>query len=391
MDKNFGRCVDAFQEGADDYILKTTDSEVLWQRILARMQLRDEQSVVGDLHRMGNQSIQQPPPSHHFCPECLTCVREDAPTCPSCQEPRHRWGWCLIEGSPFPELGQIIGQRYHLVQGLGRGSTGRVYRAVDLDLGRAFAVKAVDLTGEGDLLEEARLQILDEIQALVRVDSPYVVKLYQVVHIQDETYGLVMELAIGRTLAEVLDARVSLPVSQAVQFALMISQALSDIHAHGILHLDVKPANIVLDRLSTGRYHVRLLDFGIARFVSRPSSHKGIFGTPAYISPEQLLMEEELDARTDIYALGVMLYQMLAGQLPFSDDAPTGDLFDMHLNAPIPPLPEEVAEPQLRSMLDGLIAYMMAKQMSLRPVDARQVSRILRKITAHIPTPRVRR
>ncbi|HUO51546.1 MAG TPA: serine/threonine-protein kinase, partial [Gemmatimonadaceae bacterium] len=207
-----------------------------------------------------------------------------------------------------------VGDQYDVQGEVGRGGMAVVYRATDLRLRRPVAIKV--LPPEFAFRDEVRRRFLREAEMAARLSHPNIVPIYSV----DERGGLVyfvMALVEGESLAALLARPARITVPQARRVLHDVADALEYAHAHGVVHRDIKPDNILLDRES-GRPMVT--DFGIAR-AAEADGHLTVtgvaVGTPAYMSPEQSMGERELDGRSDVYSLGVVGYQMLAGELPF--------------------------------------------------------------------------
>ena len=207
-----------------------------------------------------------------------------------------------------------VDDQYDVQGELGRGGMALVYRALDLRLRRPVAVKV--LPPEFAFRDEVRRRFLREAEMAARLSHPNIVPIYSV----DERGGLVffvMALVEGESLASMLARTPRLAVPDAKRILRDVADALAFAHAHGVIHRDIKPDNILIER-DGGRPLVT--DFGIAR-AAEADGHLTVtgvaVGTPAYMSPEQSLGERELDGRSDVYSLGVVGYQMLAGELPF--------------------------------------------------------------------------
>ncbi len=231
--------------------------------------------------------------------------------------------------------GRILSKRYLLADEIGVGGMGSVYRATDLRTGGAVAVKIPHPFLAKDPAYQKRLQ--REAQIAASLYSPRVVRVIDL-DTDEGTPFLVMEYVPGRTLADEMRERGALSVTDAVIVALEVARALDAAHQRGITHRDLKPANI---KIVEGE--VKVLDFGIARAegLSVMSAQTAMLGTPEYCAPERA--EGEGDIRADIYALGVMLYEMLVGHLPFSSTN-TLALLRKHELEPPPPLPAEVPD-----------------------------------------------
>src|SRR5664279_3220368 len=207
-----------------------------------------------------------------------------------------------------------VGEQYEIQAEIGRGGMAVVYRAMDLRLRRKVALKV--LPPEFAFREDVRRRFQREAEMAARLSHPNIVPIYAV----DERGGIVyfvMALVEGESLATLLARTPRLPVPAARRILHDVADALYYAHQHGVIHRDIKPDNILLDSES-GRPMVS--DFGIARAAETDGqlTVTGVaVGTPAYMSPEQSLGERELDGRSDIYSLGVVGYQMLAGELPF--------------------------------------------------------------------------
>jgi tripartite ATP-independent transporter DctP family solute receptor len=201
--------------------------------------------------------------------------------------------------------GQVVG-RFELLREIGRGGFGVVYEARDRELGRTVAFKSVRV---GGALDARQQRLLYEAEAAARLAHPNIVTLYDVGHCDDGPY-LVLELLRGRTLGQTLKHG-PLPVKDALRVAIEVARGLAHAHAQGVVHRDLTPGNVFL--CDDGQ--VKILDFGMAHAFGR---RKVDGGTLAYMAPEQLSDAPE-DERTDVFALGVILHQMLAGELPFPD------------------------------------------------------------------------
>jgi serine/threonine protein kinase len=223
----------------------------------------------------------------------------------------------------FLSSGYLIGDKYSIVQVIGSGGMGIVYEATHLRLGQRVAVKML----LPDLMESesAVARFEREARAIAHLRSPHVARVFDVDALSDGTPYMVMEFLEGRDLAEELVARGPLSVEEAVDYMRQVCDAMAEAHRLGIIHRDLKPANIFL--ANEGRHSiVKVLDFGISKVLNdaAPSvtTQSGL-GTVCYMSPEQVRSAKSVDARTDVWALGVVLYEVLTGLQPFSGDSTT--------------------------------------------------------------------
>ncbi|MFD3422846.1 protein kinase domain-containing protein [Streptomyces decoyicus] len=252
---------------------------------------------------------------------------------------------------------RLLGQRYELVEQLGHGGMGKVYRAVDHRLRRTVAVKT--LSAELALEPEFLTRFQREAHAAAALNHPGVATVHDVG--EDAGGGvaepyLVMEYVEGRTLSHVLKDGV-LPVAQAVDLTGQVLEALEHSHRHAIVHRDIKPANVML----TGTGRVKVVDFGIAKALTEVATRltgTGVaVGTPAYLAPEQI-NGGETDHRTDLYAVGCLLYELLTGRPPYTGDSPFSV---MHQHLAAEPVPPSRLRPELPPAMDAVIARALRK------------------------------
>ena len=266
-------------------------------------------------------------------------------------------------------IGTTVAGRYYIEAQIGIGGMGIVYRARDERLRRAVAVKVI----APHLMQhpQARARFLREAQALAGLTHPNIVTVYDLA--EDADAGLVlliMELLSGQSLRQTMESETCPRSADCPPFsrvALPLCRALEAAHAHGVLHRDIKPENIFLCQDGT----LKLMDFGLARLLGDVSKNHSstVAGTLAYMAPEQL-RGETLDARADLYALGVVFYEFLTEQLPFVADNP-GAILLKHLTETAPRLHD--ARPDLPDALDALIARMLEKDPDARFASAHDV------------------
>jgi tRNA A-37 threonylcarbamoyl transferase component Bud32 len=266
-----------------------------------------------------------------------------------------------------PLIGQTLAERYRVVGVLGRGGMGAVYRAEHLALHKEMAVKLVH--PELSRLDEVAKRFEREAEAAARLDHPNIINVTDFGRTADGQLFLVMELLSGPSLASILQPsdspRQSVAAPRAAHITRQILRALGAAHAGGIVHRDLKPENIVLIERDGDLDFVKIIDFGIAKIRDAGGGQSltqagVVFGTPEYLSPEQAL-GEEADGRADLYAAGVMLYEMLAGRRPFESESRV-QMMTMHLTRDADPL----ADPAL----DAVVRRAMAKKREDRFPDA---------------------
>jgi hypothetical protein len=264
-------------------------------------------------------------------------------------------------------VGQTVGN-YRIIAKLGEGGVGEVFLAEHPQIGRKVAIKFVRRA----LAEEPTLygRFLSEARAANAIQHPNIVEVLDFGRLADGQPYIVMEYLLGESLATRLERLGPLPVGAAVDLAAQVTGVLIAAHAKAIIHRDLKPDNvfIVPIRDAVGGEAVKVLDFGIAKLQGSlrdgsPHTRTGsLVGTPMYMSPEQCRGTREIDARTDIYALGIMLFEMVVGRAPFVSEG-LGDLMDMQMNR-VPPALRSLV-PGAPADLEALIARALAK----RPED----------------------
>ena len=253
--------------------------------------------------------------------------------------------------------------RYEILAELGRGGMGIVYKARDPKINRIVAVKTISLAGQSlEDEKEYRERFFREAEAAGRLSHPGIVTIFDVGE-EPETRApyIVMEYVPGQTLDKLLLSREDrkLPAEEALQLALEVAEALDCAHGQGVVHRDIKPANILLTK--DGR--AKIADFGIAKLNLASATASGrVFGTPAYMSPEQL-NDEEIDGRSDLFSLGVILYTALTGYRPFQGNSAMTVAFKVVNRDPVP---ATVLDTELPPGLDYIIARAIAKDRSQR-------------------------
>ncbi len=267
--------------------------------------------------------------------------------------------------APLP-VGTVVGERYHVKKFLGRGGMGAVYEAEHIHMKKAVALKV--LHGYMSQNPEVVARFEREAVAAGRLQHPGIVAATDFGRLGDDSFYLALELVDGESLSELLEREGALDPERAMRIAIQINSALMAAHAEGIVHRDLKPDNIMLVRTEDSEDFVKVLDFGIAK-MAMEDGKEGItraglvFGTPEYMSPEQA-KGHEADDRSDLYGVGMMLYEMLQGRSPFREDDLTAMLTAQIVDPP-PPLPNTVPEP-----LSMLVYALLEKDPENRPPSA---------------------
>ena len=218
--------------------------------------------------------------------------------------------------------GDIIAGKYRVVRELGRGGVGVVVEVEHQKLRQRLAIKLLDpfFVRDSDIVDRFER----EARAMAALKSPYVTAVSDVDVLEDGTPYMVMELLEGHDMSAELRKRQVLPPLEAIDFVVQACEGLATVHAHGIVHRDLKPSNLFLVPTATG-HTVKVMDFGISKFEGNEVTRTGSsLGTPAYMSPEQVRSPRDVDVRTDIWSLGVLLFRALSGALPFEGEGITG-------------------------------------------------------------------
>jgi serine/threonine-protein kinase len=317
-----------------------------------------------------------------LCPQCSSSCESSSKFCPSCGFPVGKF----IANPDDALIGSTLPGGYVILELVGVGGMGRVYRAEQTTLGRTVAVKIIHphLVGE----ENAAARFITEARAASRLNHPNSVGIIDFGKTDDGQLYLVMEFLRGRDLARILSEEGALPLRRIVDVVRQTLAALAEAHSQSIIHRDLKPENVILEPVRSGADFVKVVDFGLAKMrVAEPQQPNNITlpgivcGTPEYMSPEQA-RGDPLDARSDIYAVGVMLYQMLTGRLPFEADSPTQVVL-AHLTE-VPKDPRVMApDRQIPGPFAELVLKTIAKEPRDRFQDADELSEELaRTLTA---------
>ena len=273
---------------------------------------------------------------------------------------------------------------YHLIEPLGTGGMGEVWRAQHRLLARDAAIKLVrpELLGaRGEAETRAILRRFErEAQSTAMLSSPHTIQVFDFGVTQDGAFYYVMELLVGRDLESLVREFGPLPASRAIYLLRQVSHSLADAHARGLVHRDIKPANIYICRMGLEYDFAKVLDFGLVKVKQSRNTdtlstiEHTTTGTPAYMAPETILGEVEVDRRADVYALGCVAYFLLTGQLVFEADTSMKVLMH-HLNTPPVP-PSQRTELPIPRELDELVLACLQKDPARRPQNAGELFRM---------------
>jgi len=291
--------------------------------------------------------------------------------------------------------GQLISGRYRVEECLGRGAMGEVYRATHILMAKTVAIKVLraQLEHRDDLVERFRR----EAQAAAHIDHPNICAASDFGQMDDGTFFLVIEYLEGRTLEELIEAEAPISAQQTVEIATQIAAGLSRAHDLDVIHRDLKPENIMLAAREGGGELVKILDFGVAR-VRLTEQHENaqltqagtVWGTPLYMAPEQAA-GGEVDGRSDLYSLGVILYEMLCGRPPFKDANPAR-VMAMHLTHKPAPPSDYAPDAKIPPALESLVLELLKKDPSQRPASATLlIERLKTCLAGEETTPMARR
>ena len=281
-------------------------------------------------------------------PRASTDERRGATVCPVCAQHFSPDGrFCPFDGSALraaPEwdptadalLGTVVDKRYEVLSVLGEGGMGVVYETRHRALGKRFALKALrkELASDADIAA----RFIQEARTAASVSHPGLVEITDFGRLSTGQPFFVMELLQGQSLATLIRRGGPIPAARAVDIVRQIAEALGAAHERSIVHRDLKPDNIHVSPAAAERDRVTIVDFGLAKVIgaSRLTRAGMVFGTPHYMSPEQA-MGEATDHRADVYALGIVMYEMFTGRVPFEADSYMGVLTKHMYMAPTPP------------------------------------------------------
>lgn len=265
---------------------------------------------------------------------------------------------------PDPLIGRVVNDRYRIVGTIARGGMGKVYRAEQQPLGRLVALKVLNpnYTGEND--PEFHKRFFLEASIASKLTHPNTVTIFDYGKTDDEVFYIAMELLEGRTLHRALREEGPFPADRTMHIARQICRSLREAHGLGVIHRDLKPANVYLVQHGDENDFVKVLDFGLVKNLDDKGGEEltqtGLFmGSPKYMSPEQI-RGERVDGRVDVYALGVMMFEMLTGKVPF-DRANSVNILMAHIQEEVPGMTAFNPEVHVPAQLESLVRRCMAK------------------------------
>ena len=286
-------------------------------------------------------------------------------------------------GAPDPLIGRLINDRFKISALIARGGMGKVYRAEQAPLGRVCAIKVLNPNYAGEHDPEFHKRFFLEASIASKLTHPNTVTIFDYGRTDDDIYYMAMEYLEGHTLHRAIREAGHFPEERAAHVARQICRALREAHSLGVIHRDLKPANIFLVEHGDESDFVKVLDFGLVKNVSETKgedlTQTGLFmGSPKYMAPEQI-RGDRVDARTDIYALGIILYEMVTGKVPF--DRPNSvNILMAHVNEEAPPLRQMNPNIQISPQLEDTIARCMAKDVDQRLRSMDEVLAALKRI-----------
>jgi len=306
-----------------------------------------------------------------FCPGCRSAIAADAPSCTACTLMRPQAGWPVD-----PQIGRVVQQKYRIDSRLSSGGFGTVFITMQvhggIEMGRVI-LKFLHPEHAADPTVTKRF--LNEVRTARELINPHIVRVFDLGYDDDGTPFMVQEFIEGEGLDQVLEREKRLNPAVAIKIAMQVAEGMAEAHRKQIVHRDLKPENL---RIQKGTGIVKILDFGIARVAtSRGTATNSFIGTPRYMPPEQI-KQQKLDSGVDIFALGVITFEMLAGEPPIPHE--NSELEYIHLNLIQEPRPLRQLVSDCPTELSDFIHSMMEKDRPKRPPDMEAVAARLQEI-----------
>jgi serine/threonine protein kinase len=289
-------------------------------------------------------------------------------------------------GTSDPLVGKVVHERFRIIAPIARGGMGAVYKAEQAPLGRLVALKVLSPKHEEDQDPEFRKRFFLEAATVAKLTHPNTVTVFD--YGQSEgIYFIVMELLEGETLKKVMKDEGPFPAERAMHVTKQICRSLREAHRLGIIHRDMKPGNVMLLSQGDEKDYVKVLDFGLVKDIESGEeedlTQAGVFmGSPKYMSPEQI-QGERVDGRSDIYSIGILLYEMLAGHPPFQREKQVQILMD-HINTPVPLLVAPEGAPPIPDEVAQIVYKCLQKKREDRFADMDQVLMALKNVAGEL-------
>jgi serine/threonine protein kinase len=267
----------------------------------------------------------------------------------------------------LPTLGEVVAEKYRIDRMIAEGGMGTVYEATHLQLDEQVAIKFLRSDFAGAMNSELAGRFMREARASAKIKSEHVTRVYDVGTSQSGSPFIVMEKLDGLDLEQLVERDGVLPIAQAIDYVLEACEALAEAHALGIVHRDLKPANLFLTHRADGSSCVKVLDFGISKFKDSGTSGAAmsvtkthaVMGSPRYMSPEQMRSTKDVDARADVWAIGIILYELFAGTVPFDGESMPQICASILQDEP---KPLRTLRPEVTGELDLIVARCLEKK-----------------------------
>jgi serine/threonine-protein kinase len=293
----------------------------------------------------------------------------------------------FLQKKKDPLIGIILKGQYKIIDLVGRGGMGKVYKGFQMTVNREVAIKVLLMDPDEESAEKLGTvkRFHREAMAASQLKHPNTIKIIDYGQTEDGLLFMVMEFLHGQTLRQVIRKNKGIGLERSVHIVTQICKSLAEAHANGIVHRDLKPDNIILTDVFGEEDFVKVLDFGISKVLTKGSGDSSltksgvIIGTPEYLAPEQAQGSDRISPATDMYSLGVILYEMLSGNQPFVSNTPMGILMK-HINEEPPPLEMKGFSDTIRAEADKIIRKLLAKRPEERFQSALELSSELKKL-----------